>query len=261
MRWLDYIKKAYYKLLSITRNQKMKFTDEQRTRLLEIADTMMRFLILSRTNDLIELSGSDQLSKNQLVDVFFPTYYLSFPIPALHALNEFFDNPYRLASTIEVRNPKVRIRVEKWKLAATVSLIDLPRLLFKDLTYIDYVIPEYFKTLALAIKHAEYELNKFLIYFANDDSLTSVNLMVDLMKGLSESSATQITRTQIIEALEFGNWDSSLADRIIESKKYCLYCSFELPEKIKTCPNCKKPVKDLDFSKATFVDVDPDFYV
>ena len=260
-RWLDSIKKAYYKLLAITRNQKMKFTDDQRTRLLIIADTMMRFLISSRTKDLIEQTANEQFSRDQLVDVFFPLYYLSFPIPALHALNEFFDNPYSLAATIEVRNPRIRIHVDKWKLAATVSLLDLPRLLFKDLTYIDYIIPEYLKTLALAMKQAEYDLNKFLSIFEDDDSLTSVNIMVDIMKGLSNSSATQITRDQIVEALEFGDWDSSLSDRIIENKKYCLYCSFELPDEVKICPNCKKPVKNLDFSKTTFIDVDPDFYV
>ena len=260
MRWLDSIKRAYYKILSITRSQKMEFSDEQRTRLLEIANTMMRFLIHSRTDDLIELSVSGQFSRNSLIDVFFPTYYLSFPIPALHTLNEFFQNPYSLAATIEVRNPDIRMRVNKWKVAAVVSLLELPQLLFVDLTYIDYVIPEYFKTLALGMKQAENDLNQFLIRFV-DDALTSVNIMVDIMKGLSESSATQITRAQIIEALEFGEWDLALVDRIIENKKYCVYCSFELPEEVSFCPNCKKVVQNLDFSKTTFVDVDPDFYV
>lgn len=260
VRWLESIKKAYFKLISITNNQNMKFSDEQRIRLVEIANTMLRFLIISRTNDLIEQTASDQFSRNHLVDVFFPKYYQSFPIPALYALNEFFENPYQLAATIEVRNPKIRIRVDKWKLAAAVSLLGFPALLFTDMTYIDFVVPEYLKTLTLAIKHVEYDLDKFLARYADDD-LTSVNLMTTIMRGLSESSATQITRAQIVAALDFGDWDTSLADMIIESKKYCMYCSFELPEGAKTCPNCERIVKDVDFSKATFVDVDPDFYV
>ena len=37
--------------------------------------------------------------------------------------------------------------------------------------------------------------------------------------------------------------------------------SFELPEEVSFCPNCRKVVQNLDFSKTTFVDVDPDFYV
>ena len=266
-RWLDSIKKAYFKLILLTRNPSMKLGKDDKPRLQEIANSLLEFLVRSRIDDLIETTADDRFLRNQVTDVFFPQYYLSFPIPALYAVNEFFDNPYPLAAIIESRRPGIRIRVDRWKLAATVSLLDLPSRLFSDLTYIDFVVPEYLKTLALAVKHTEYDLNRFLAMYnrmditEDTDQKIAFNLMINIMRGLVDSSATQITREQVIEALEFGEWDTSLCDKIIENKKYCIYCAFELPDNVGTCPNCERPIRDIDLSKTTFMDLDPDFYV
>ncbi|MHA1614465.1 MAG: tetratricopeptide repeat protein [Candidatus Thorarchaeota archaeon] len=276
-RWLDSIKKAYYKIIFITRNQQMKFNDVQKERLVEIAKTMLRFLITCRINELIQRTVDDRFLRKPLLEVFFPEHYQSFQIPALYALNEFYKNPYILAAKIKtggerqrisagkwkliaIHEPGPKISVGKWKLAAAISLLALPQLLFLDLKYIDFVIPEYLKTLALGVKHAELYLDHFLSSGSNV-TISSKNLMVDIMKGISDSSATQITRAQIIEALEFGGWDSSMADKIIEDKKYCLYCSFQLPHDAKTCSNCGKPIISVDLSETTFDDIDPEFYV
>ena len=80
--------------------------------------------------------------------------------------------------------------------------------------------------------------------------------MVEIMKDISNSSSIHISRNQIVDALEFGGWETSLADKILKRKKYCLYCSFELPLNAKTCLDCGKPVVSIDLSRTTYGDIE-----
>ncbi|MBS3794950.1 MAG: hypothetical protein KGY80_08635, partial [Candidatus Thorarchaeota archaeon] len=57
-----------------------------------------------------------------------------------------------------------------------------------------------------------------------------------------------ITREHIIQALDYGDWDTTLADKIIEEQEFCVYCSYALPKGASVCPNCERAVEDFDLA-------------
>lgn len=258
-KWLDAIKRSYYKLHSIADDDSLKLDKNTQFRLQEIADEMLDFLVKSRTNDLVDLTADDDYMKYQLMEIFFPNEYLSFPVPAFRALTRLFKNPYPLAATIEMRRPNIRVLIGKWQLAGTLSLVALARHLFVDKEYFPFMIYEYIKVLSLGMNCSVEEIEglKEILEPFKDNFFTAESILIHTIKGLAENKETNLSRAEIEEALEYGGWDLSLSQIILSDKTYCVKCKFEADGNPKTCPNCGWHLKILDLSKLTFRDIDP----
>ncbi|NHI87867.1 MAG: hypothetical protein EAX87_00005 [Candidatus Thorarchaeota archaeon] len=253
-KWLAAIKRAYFKLQLMSKNHELKLNESERVRLREIAESMLIFSIASRTSDLIEKMAMSGMRNLNVIDVFLPEEYLSFSIPAFRVMDDFLKNPLGLALMIEHRNPQMKFDLGFWSLSLTITLTQLPPVLFVDSHYVDFIVPEYLKTLALAMKVNLPVLSR--IHRLANMSIKPQDIMIRIFKGLSDHSAVQLTREQVIEALRYGGWDISLCDLIIKEEKYCIYCSYALPKDATQCPNCDRPVEDIDLSDLTIDDVD-----
>ncbi|MFW9798350.1 MAG: tetratricopeptide repeat protein, partial [Candidatus Thorarchaeota archaeon] len=201
-RWLSAVKRAYFKLHLMSKNSSLKLSEEERAKIREIAEKMLKFMIVSRKEDLIERMTLSGMRRFNVIDVFLPEEYLAFSVPAFRVMNDFLKDPYSVAAEIEFKNPRIRFNVEFWSLSLAVTLTVLPPFLFSDNQYIDFIVPEYLKTLALAMKKNLGSLSCF-------HRLASLNIypqdiMISIFKGLSDHSATQLTREQVLEALEYG---------------------------------------------------------
>lgn len=261
--WLDAIKRSYFKLRFYVKERSIPLSDEQRIRIDEISNELLSYLIMSRRGDLkkrlntfpvevidiIDLGSLLRKSINNALSAFVPEAYLSFSIPAFRVLNEYLHSPERLP-IVGNRDQGVIIHQNFWIFAAAISLPNLVNHLFKDAQYIDYVIPEYMKTMALALKKAEPMVRSIL-----QPPMTVENLMIETFKGLSDHSAIQLTRDHVLEALQFSGWSTDIADKIIKEEHYCLYCSFALPENATECPNCNRAVEKIDLSEISFDDI------
>lgn len=257
-KWLDAIKRAYYKLHAIANNDSLKLSGSTRTRLLEIAEEMLDFLVKSRTNDLVNLTADDDYRKYRLTEIFFPNEFLSFPVPAFRALTRLFKNPYPLAASIEVKRPNVRVLIGKWQLAGAMSLVALAQHLFVDREFFSFMIYEYIKVLSLALNRTvdEVEELKEKLEIFKDNFFTAESLLIHTIKGIADNKETNLSRAEIEEALEYGDWDLTLSDKILSDKTYCVQCKFESENNPITCPNCGWSLKILDLSKLTFSDID-----
>jgi hypothetical protein len=148
-----------------------------------------------------------------------------------------------------------------WVFAIAVGLTLQPVIAYAEQTYSNFFVPEYLKTAALAFNRGSAPVEKMLRRVIPDFmNLDSSNLLVTLFKQLTDHHFFQgvITRDMIIDALEFGGWDVALADKIIEEKDYCIFCSFELPKDATKCPNCDRAVQKIDLASITPEDVEID---
>ncbi|MHA2353418.1 MAG: tetratricopeptide repeat protein, partial [Candidatus Thorarchaeota archaeon] len=179
-RWLDAIKRAYYKLHHMKENRELKLTGEERTRFEEIAEKMLRFLILSRKEDMIEKLANMEMRRFTDVDIFLPEEYLTFSIPAFRVMVGFLKEPYRVATEVELKNPRRKFNVGFWLLGLAITLTALPAHLLADTEYIDFIIPEYLKTLSLAMKENLLTLRG--IHTLTNAHVTPQDVMVDIFK-------------------------------------------------------------------------------
>ena len=192
--------------------------------------------------------------------VYLPPAYHTFPLPALRVLNEFLHHPQSIPYSGNKMHGIV-VAPSYWVFAVAVGLTLQPMIAYAEQTYSNFFVPEYLKTAALAFKKGEASIEKLLRRVIPDfEKLDSSNLLVTLFKQLAEMHFFQgvITREFIIDALQFGGWDVSLADKIIEEKDYCVYCSYALPDGATVCPNCERPVQKIDLSTLTPEDMEID---
>jgi hypothetical protein len=267
---LEAIKKAYYKLQLISQNTRLKLSEAERTRLISIAEQLLAFAIKVRRQDFLDrmkvflLEAPDVLDIGHLIKssidrgtfVFFPEPYHSFALPALRVINEFLVDTSRLP-VVGSRQTGIIIKEEFWLFGMALSFAFMP-LAIIDREYANFLIEEYLKTTSLAIKKAEAVVERALVRI--DPDLTPEKLLVNTLKNMSDMHLFQgiITREMVIEALEFGGWDTSLADRVIEERKYCIYCSFALPDDAEVCPNCDRKVEELDLAAIAGEDIEID---
>ncbi|NHI89319.1 MAG: hypothetical protein EAX87_07335 [Candidatus Thorarchaeota archaeon] len=262
--WMESVKHAYYKLLLMADNSGLELSDDDRDHMRKVAHEILGFVIRVRREDFLERMEHFPIDIGDVIDpghllkssiekshfVLLPESFHTFPLPALIVLNEFLRNPIRLPF-VGNKQQGVLINPMFWVFGASISLALIPTMVMAEQTYSNYFIGEYLKTAALAVKQAEEPIGKLLIKV--DPNLTAENMIVKSFKQLMDLHYLQgvITREMVIVALEFGGWNTALADKIIEEKDYCVYCSFELPKDAETCPNCGKPVVVLDVSAIT----------
>jgi hypothetical protein len=186
-----------------------------------------------------------------------PETFHTFALPAIIVLNEYLTNPIRIPF-VGSQQEGVLINPMFWVFGAALNLALRPILAHTESTYSNLFIHEYLKTTTLAVKKAEAPISKLLVIA--DPDLTPENLLVKALKQLMDFHLLQgiITRDMVIDALEFGGWEIALADKIIEDKDYCVYCSFELPKDAQVCPNCERAVKEIDITSFAPEEVEVD---
>ncbi len=271
---LESVKHAYYKLLLLSKNQSLQLSDEIRKSMVKIAEELLAFVIKNRREDFMEriphfpLDFGAVLEPGALVKsavtgatfVYLPPAYHTFPLPALRVLDEFLAQPERIPYA-GVKAHGIIVYPGYWLFAIAVGLTLQPMIAYAEQTYSNFFVPEYLKTAALAFKKGEASIEKLLRRVIPDfENLDSSNLLVTLFKQLADQHYFQgvITREYIIDALKFGGWDVSLADKIIEEKDYCVFCSFALPDDATKCPNCEREVQKFDLSTITPDDIELD---
>ncbi|TFH09108.1 MAG: hypothetical protein E4H14_05110 [Candidatus Thorarchaeota archaeon] len=261
---LESIKHVYYKLLLLADNKDLALSEEDREFMRKVANEVLSFVIKTRRKDFLERMNHVSVGLAEVIDpgallnktfghssfATLPETFHTFALPAMLVLNEFLTNPIRIPF-VGSKEEGVLINPMFWVFGAAVSLALAPIMAHTESTYSDYFIIEYLKTTTLAVKKAEGPIAKLLVKILPE--LTSENLLVKALKQLMDFHHLQgiITRDMIIEALEFGGWSIELADKIIEDKDYCIYCSFELPKDAQVCPNCKREVKEIDIASFT----------
>jgi len=271
---LEAVKHAYYKLQILSKNQRLNVTDEVRKSFIQISEEILGFVTKCRREDFLERMQHFPLDFGAVLDpgalvkttveraafVYLPPAYHTFPLPALKVLDEFLKTPESIPFSGNKAHGII-VSPDYWVFAIAVGMTLQPVVAYAEQTYSDFFVPEYLKTAALAFKKGEVPIEKLLRRVIPDfENLDSSNLLVTLFKQLTDQHFFQgvITREFIIEALKFGGWDVSLADKIIEEKDYCIFCSFALPEDAKECPNCKRAVQKFDLSTITPEDMEID---
>lgn len=265
---LESIKHVYYKLLLLADNQDLALSGEDREFMRKVANEVLSFVIKIRRSDFLERMNHVSVGLAEVIDpgsllnktfghssfATLPETFQTFALPAMLVLNEYLTNPIRIPF-VGSREEGVLINPMFWVFGAAVSLALAPIMAHTETTYSDYFIIEYLKTTTLAVKKAEGPIAKLLVKLLPE--FTPENLLVKALKQLMNFHNLQgiITRDMIIEALEFGGWPTELADKIIEEKDYCIYCSFELPKDAQICPNCNREVKEIDISSLTSEEV------
>ncbi|MHA1908763.1 MAG: hypothetical protein ACW98Y_15795, partial [Candidatus Thorarchaeota archaeon] len=267
---LDFIKRSYYKLHRLANNNNINLTDEVRTTFRNIAEQILGFMVDVRRKDffdrmkIFDLEIGDVLDTGHLIKtsvektsfVLLPPSYNEFPLASLKVLDEFLEHPERLP-VVGTRQLGIIIKQMFWVFGAAATLALTPRA-GVDPDYTDFYIREYLRTTALAVFKARNILERALVRLS--ETMSAENVLVDCFKNLSKSHYFQgtITREMIIEALEHGHWDARLADRIIEDKQYCVFCSYDLPDGATQCPNCEREVKELDLDAIAIEEVEID---
>lgn len=271
---LESVKHAYYKLQILSKNQRLNVTDEVREAFDQISEELLGFVIKCRREDFIErmqhfpLEFSAVLDPGALVKttidraafVYLPPAYHTFPLPALRVLDEFLTTPESIPYSGNKMHGII-VAPSYWIFAIAVGMTLQPAVAYAEQTYSNFFVPEYLKTAALAFKKGEVPIERLLRRVIPDFvNLDSSNLLVTLFKQIANMHFFQgvITREFIIDALKFGGWDVSLADKIIEEQDYCVFCSFALPKDAKVCPNCEKTVQKIDISTIAPEDMEID---
>ncbi|MHA1614715.1 MAG: hypothetical protein ACTSYJ_07690, partial [Candidatus Thorarchaeota archaeon] len=268
---LESVKHAYYKLQLLADNQDLALSDEDRKYMRKVSQEVLAFVINIRRQDFLERMDHVAVGLAEVIDpgallqktfgnsnfVTMPDTFHTFALPAIIVLNEFLTNPIRIPF-VGTKQEGVLVNPMFWVFGAAVNLALAPIMAHTESTYSDYFILEYLKTTALAVKKAEKSISMLLAKI--DANLTPNNLLVKSFKQLMNYHHLQgiITREMVIKALEFGGWDVTLTDKIIEDKDYCIYCSFELPKDAKVCTNCERPVKEFDLSSIAPEEIEVD---
>ncbi|MFW9788420.1 MAG: hypothetical protein ACFFE1_12130 [Candidatus Thorarchaeota archaeon] len=268
---LESAKHAYYKLTLMADNQGLSLSNEDRDYMRAVAKEILGLVINIRRQDFLERMEHFPVDIGDVIDaghllkstvekslfVILPEPFAGFPLPALIVMQEFLSHPIRLPF-VGSKQTGVLINPMFWVFGAAISLALVPMAVMTEQTYSNYFIQEYLKVAALAVKRAEEPIGKVLVRV--DPNLTAENMIVKAFKQLMDLHFLQgvITREMVIIALEFGGWDIAIADKIIEEKDYCVYCSFELPKDAQVCPNCEKPVKAFDLSTIAPEEVEVD---
>jgi len=268
---LESVKHAYYKLQLLADNQDLSLSDEDRKYMRKVSQEVLAFVINIRRQDFLERMDHVAVGLAEVIDpgallqktfgnsnfVTMPESFHTFALPAIIVLNEFLTNPIRIPF-VGTKQEGVLVNPMFWVFGAAVNLALAPIMAHTESTYSDYFILEYLKTTALAVKKAEKSISMLLAKI--DANLTPNNLLVKSFKQLMNYHHLQgiITREIVIKALEFGGWDVTLADKIIEDKDYCIYCSFELPKDAKVCTNCERPVKEFDLASIAPEEIEVD---
>lgn len=267
---LSGIKRAYYKLQILAKNQSLALTDEDRKEMIRIADELLAACIRVRRRDfkdrieIFELEPLDavyvgDLLKSSVVKslfVYLPEEFHEFPLPALRVINEYIMHREKIPLTGS-NKAGVVITPKFWLLAIALGLTILP-LATTDQSYANFTLAEYLKTAALAVKQSEEIVTR--IFSRIIDKITAEKLMIQSFKNLSDFHLFQgvITREMVTEALSYGGWNPDLAEQIIEKKEYCIYCSFALPEAATVCPNCERAVQKIDLEALAKEEVELD---
>lgn len=268
---LESLKHAYYKLRLMADNQRLVLSEEDRDFMRRVAQELLAFVINIRRQDFIERTEHFAVDIGDVIDpghllkssiersffVLLPQPFHGFHLPALIVLEEFLRNPIRIPFVGDKQHGVI-INPMFWVFGAAMSLTLMPVMVMTEQTYSNFLIQEYLKTAALAVKKAEEPIGKVLLKV--DPNLTAENMIVKSFKQLMDLHLLQgvITREMVVNALTYGGWDVALADKIIEEKDYCVYCSFELPKDAQVCSNCKKPVEVFDLSTIAPEEVEVD---
>ena len=265
------IAKAYDQLLLISQDFSLSLTDELRGELSTILDRIFSTMIRIVRADFHQRRVSFKVHVDAMIDipsfvrtcvndtdrVIFPSPYGLFPIPLLRIYNEYLQNPPLFSTSCNPVNGLLTSH-DFWTLSISLHLL-LRGLSSIDLTFTHLVLPEYLKTMVLALAKARDNLMKLLKDIEID--IDFKNLVVQHLQAITKMDAFQgvVTRDMLIDAFTFGGLDLSWIDLILAKHLYCIYCSYELPDNTTTCPNCGRTQPNIDLENLATEEIQIDF--